>query len=142
MIVVLFYPLKHNKVDEFNGVFGMTNLDKLSLHLKNPEYRENAKIEVVTEERNDEEIPHIHFENEAGDFENDYPLYELKQPIETKLKTVKFKGATWQVDFQPHVAAIGRLKLMAQAHTEEPTRKYSTNKEGLVSKFGDIPPRW
>lgn len=135
---IILFAETHNKVDEFNGVFGMTNLDKLSLHLKNPEYRENAKIEVVTEERNDEEIPtHIHFENEAGDFENDYRFMN-QQIIETKLKTVKFKGATWQVDFQPSVAAIGRLKLMAAAHSEEPHVNISTNKEGLEFQFGDM----
>ena len=27
------------RVDEFEGVFGMPNLDKLALHLKNPEYK-------------------------------------------------------------------------------------------------------
>lgn len=135
---IILFAETHNKVDEFNGVFGMTNLDKLSLHLKNPEYRENAKIEVVTEERNDEEIPtHIHFENEAGDFENDYRFMN-QQIIETKLKTVKFKGATWQVDFQPSIAAIGRLKLMAAAHSEEPHVNISTNKEGLEFQFGDM----
>jgi hypothetical protein len=135
---IILFAETHNKVDEFNGVFGMTNLDKLSLHLKNPEYRENAKIEVVTDERNDEEIPtHIHFENEAGDFENDYRFMN-QQIIETKLKTVKFKGANWQVDFQPSVAAIGRLKLMAAAHSEEPHVNISTNKEGLEFQFGDM----
>ena len=135
---IILFAETHTKVDEFNGVFGMTNLDKLSLHLKNPEYRENAKIEVVTDERNDEEVPtHIHFENEAGDFENDYRFMN-QQIIETKLKTVKFKGANWQVDFQPSIAAIGRLKLMAAAHSEEPHVSISTNKEGLEFQFGDM----
>ncbi len=44
-------------VAEFDGVFGMPNLDKLNLHLKNPEYKENAKIEVVKAQRNGAEIP-------------------------------------------------------------------------------------
>ena len=35
----------------------MPNLDKLSLHLKNPEYQKDAKIEVVKAERNGETIP-------------------------------------------------------------------------------------
>ena len=34
-------------VEEFNGVFGLPNLDKLNLHLKNPEYQENAKIQPI-----------------------------------------------------------------------------------------------
>ena len=61
----------HSPVAEFEGTFGMPNLDKLSLHLKNPEYQKDAKIEVVKAERNGETIPtHIHFENAAGDFQN------------------------------------------------------------------------
>ena len=35
-----------NPVAEFTGTFGMPNLDKLSLHLKCPEYQKNSKITV------------------------------------------------------------------------------------------------
>ena len=60
-------------VNEFTGTFGMPNLDKLALHLKNPEYQKDAKIDVVNADRNGETIPtHIHFEKSAGDFQNDY----------------------------------------------------------------------
>src|SRR6056297_291041 len=98
------------------GTFGMPNLDKLSLHLKNPEYKDKAKIDVITVERNGETIPtHIHFENEAGDFQNDY-RFMSKAIIEEKLKTVKFKGASWNVEFAPSMAAISRMKLMSAAH--------------------------
>ena len=77
----------------------MPNLDKLALHLKNPEYQKDAKIDVVTAERNGETMPtHIHFENNAGDFQNDYRFMN-KAIIEEKLKTVKFKGAAWNVAF-------------------------------------------
>ena len=34
----------NSNVTEFNGVFGMPNLDKLALHLKNPYTPKNAKI--------------------------------------------------------------------------------------------------
>ena len=79
----------------------MPNLDKLALHLKNPEYQKDAKIDVVQAERNGETIPtHIHFENAAGDFENDYRFMN-KAIIEEKLKTVKFKGASWNVTVTP-----------------------------------------
>ena len=90
----------------------MPNLDKLALHLKNPEYKDNANIAVVEAERNGETIPtHIHFENAAGDFENDYRFMN-KAIIEEKLKTVKFKGASWNVTCQPSMASIARMKLM------------------------------
>jgi len=119
------------------GVFGMPNLDKLNLHLKNPEYKENAKIDVVTAERNGETVPtHIHFENAAGDFQNDYRFMN-KAIIEEKLKTVKFKGANWNVSFEPSMASIARMKLMAAAHSEEPTFNVKTVDGNLVFSFGD-----
>ena len=127
----------HNKVNEFTGTFGMPNLDKLALHLKNPEYKDNAKIQVVQAERNGETIPtHIHFENTAGDFQNDYRFMN-KAIIEEKLKTVKFKGAAWAVEFSPSMAAIQRMKLMSAAHSEEPTFNVRTTDGNLVFSFGD-----
>src|SRR5210317_1241831 len=127
----------HSKVNEFVGTFGMPNLDKLSLHLKNPEYKDNAKIDVVQAERNGETIPtHIHFENAAGDFENDYRFMN-KAIIEEKLKSVKFKGASWDVEFQPSMASIQRMKLQAAAHSEETIFTVKTDNSNLVFLFGD-----
>lgn len=127
----------HTPVAEFNNTFGMPNLDKLSLHLKNPEYRENEKIEVITDVRNGDTIPtHIHFENSSGDFHNDY-RFMSKAIIEEKLKAVKFKGATWVIVFEPTLASISRLKLMSAAHSEEPLFRVSTSNNNLVFSFGD-----
>jgi hypothetical protein len=127
----------HTPVAEFSGTFGMPNLEKLALHLKNPEYQKDAKLDVVTADRNGEVIPtHIHFENAAGDFQNDYRFMN-KAIIEEKLKTVKFKGAAWNVTFQPSMASIARMKLMSAAHSEEPTFNVSTNNSSLTFSFGD-----
>jgi hypothetical protein len=119
----------------------MPNLDKLALHLKNPEYQKDAKIDVVTAERNGETMPtHIHFENNAGDFENDYRFMN-KAIIEEKLKTVKFKGAAWNVAFSPTQASNTKMKLMSAAHSEEPTFNVTTKTTAgvndLVFSFGD-----
>ena len=136
--VIMSATSNHSIAD---GTFGMPNLDKLALHLKNPEYQKDAKIDVVTAERNGETMPtHIHFENVSGDFENDYRFMN-KAIIEEKLKTVKFKGANWNVTFQPSMAAISRMKLMSAAHSEEPTFNVTTKSTGgasdLVFSFGD-----
>ena len=136
--VIMSATSNHSIAD---GTFGMPNLDKLALHLKNPEYQKDAKIDVVTAERNGETMPtHIHFENNAGDFENDYRFMN-KAIIEEKLKTVTFKGAAWAVEFKPSVSSIGRMKLMSAAHSEEPTFNVTTKATGgvsdLVFSFGD-----
>jgi hypothetical protein len=138
---VILSATAHTPVAEFKGTFGMPNLDKLALHLKNPEYQKDAKIQVVEAERNGETVPtHIHFENNAGDFQNDYRFMN-KAIIEEKLKTVKFKGAAWNVTFQPSIGAIGRMKLQAAAHSEEPVFNVTTAETGgvtdLVFSFGD-----
>ena len=44
---VILTATTHNKIAEFDGVFGMGNLDKLALHLKNPEYQDGASIDVI-----------------------------------------------------------------------------------------------
>ncbi len=127
----------HTPVSEFEGVFGMPNLDKLALHLKNPEYKENAKIEVISAERNSKEIPvSLHFENATGDFQNDYRFMNT-EIINEKLKSVKFKGASWDIEFEPSLASIGRLKLQASAHSEENVFQVKTEDGNLVFFFGD-----
>ena len=134
---VILTASTNNPVAEFTGTFGMPNLDKLSLHLKNPEYQKDAKIDVIQAERNGEVIPtHIHFENAAGDFENDYRFMN-KAIIEEKLKTVTFKGASWNVTLNPSMASIARMKLMSAAHNEEPTFNVRTTNGNLVFSFGD-----
>lgn len=124
-------------VSEFEGVFGMPNLDKLNLHLKNPEYKDNAKIEVVHAIRNSVDMPvGLHFENALGDFVNDYRFMNT-EVINEKLKTVKFKGANWDIEIVPMITAIGRLKLQAGAHSEESVFQVKTDNGNLVFFFGD-----
>jgi hypothetical protein len=124
-------------IPDFSGVFGMPDLHKLSMHLKNPEYETNEKISVVFEKRNNTDVPvKIHFENANGDFKNDYRFMQT-EIINEKFKTVKFKGATWNVEFTPSVTAISRLKLQAAVHTEEKVFQVKTENKNLVFSFGD-----
>lgn len=124
-------------VEGLEGVFGMPNLNKLDIHLKCPEYKENATIKVVTQQRNGEDVPTgLHFQNNTGDFENDYRFMN-QDIIAEKMKTVKFKGAKWDIEFNPTVSSIQKLKFMAMAHTEEQTFQVSTDETSLVFKFGD-----
>jgi hypothetical protein len=134
---VILNATTKQKVGKFNGVFGMPNLDKLALHLKNPEYKDNAKLEVVEANRGGENIPvSIHFENEKGDFQNDYRFMNA-EIINERLKSVKFKGAAWNIEFTPSLASITRLKLQASAHSEENMFRVKTDGTDLVFAFGD-----
>ena len=134
---VILNATTHNPVDNLEGTFGMPNLNKLDLHLKCPEYKEGAGINVVKQNRNGEDIlTGLHFQNATGDFENDYRFMN-QDIINEKLKSVKFKGSTWDVEFEPTVAAIQRLKYQAAAHTEESVFQVSTDGSNLVFSFGD-----
>jgi hypothetical protein len=125
-------------IPEFVGTFGMPNLSKLKTILSFDEYDDKAKINLVREDRDGEkDVPtRIHFETATGDFINDYRLM-LKYIVEDKVKNVKFKGANWDVQFEPTVAGIARLKKQASANSEEITFNTKTENGDLKIYFGD-----
>ena len=134
---VIMYGEFNKPVDEMQGVFGMPQLNKLKLHLDCPEYKENAKIDLVRAERNGNVIPvGLHFENEASDFKNDYRFMDTGV-INEKLKTVKFRGVNWNVTINPNIAAIQRFQLQAAANSEHSTFLTVTDGTNLKFIFGD-----
>ena len=122
---------------DFIGVFGMPNLDKLKILLGLQEYREDAKITVTRQNRNSVDVPvGLHFENKIGDFKNDY-RFMTSEIVSEKLKTAKFKGVNWHLEFEPTVASIQRLKMQAQANSEEPNFTVRIDNGDLKFSFGD-----
>ena len=124
-------------VADFIGTFGMPNLTKLKILLNLQEYRENADITVRRQERNGEQAPvGLHFKNAAGDFKNDY-RFMTAEIVAEKLKTAKFRGANWNIEFEPTIAGIQRMKMQAQANAEESTFQTRTEAGDLKFMFGD-----
>jgi hypothetical protein len=123
-----------NPVPEFMGLFGMPNLSKLKILLNLQEYKEDAKLSLT--KRADGAPDGINFENKAGDFKNNYRLM-ASEVVTEKAKAVKFRGATWNVEIEPTVGAIQRLKMQAQANSEEPTFQVKTDNGDLKFAFGD-----
>jgi len=124
-------------VADWIGTFGMPNLTKLKILLNLQEYRENADISVQRQERNGEQVPvGLHFRNAAGDFKNDY-RFMTAEIVAEKLKTAKFRGANWNIEFEPTVAGIQRLKMQAQANAEESNFQAKTDGDLLKFSFGD-----
>ena len=122
---------------EMVGQFGMPQLGKLDIHLKCPEYKDKAKITVITGERNGATLPTgIHFENEKGDFKNDYRFMNA-EIINEKLKTVKFKGVKWDVEIEPTVANVQRFNFQSIANTEHNSFVVRTENGDLIFSFGD-----
>jgi len=124
-------------VADFIGTFGMPNLSKLKILLNLQEYRENATINVTRQTRNNEEVPvGIHFKNKVGDFKNDY-RFMTSEIVAEKLKTAKFKGVNWHIEFEPTVVGIQRLKMQASANSEEPNFAVRVDNGDLKFSFGD-----
>ena len=134
--VIVFGTFNDTLVD-FEGTFGMPNLSKLKTILGFDDYGADATINVTRETKDGEDVPSaIHFETAAKDFINDYRLMS-KTVVEDKVKAVTFKGATWDVTFEPSVAGIMRLKKQAQANSEELNFKTKTENGDLKIYFGD-----
>ena len=126
---------------EFEGIFGMPNLAKLNTILGIPEYAKEAKLAVLTRDVEVDgaktKVPAgVSFANKAGDFKNDY-RFMGKEVVEDKLKSVKFRGVKWNVDFVPSVANIQRLRYQAAANSEITTFVAKTEQGALKFYFGD-----
>ena len=134
---VILQAETHAPVADFIGTFGMPNLDKLSIILKIPEYQENAKMSINTQERNGATVPvGIHFENANGDFVNDY-RFMASEIVNDKLKSVTMKSVPWSVEFEPSVASVQRFKMMISANSDETTFVAKTDGNNLKFYFGD-----
>ena len=123
-----------NPVPEFVGTFGMPNLNKLKILLNLQEYKEDAKLALS--KGSNGEPDGVNFENKTGDFKNNY-RFMSSQVVTDKLKTPKFKGANWNIEFEPQAASIMRLKMQAQANAEEPNFQAKTEDGHLKFFFGD-----
>lgn len=124
-------------ISELEGTFGMPNLSKLNIILGIPEYKDNPNITINTQEKNGETVKTgICFENAAGDFKNDY-RFMSKEIVEEQLKTVKFRGVNWNVDFSPNDASIQRFKFQTQANAEHPSFVAKTEGTDLKFFFGE-----
>lgn len=124
----------NNPVPEFIGTFGMPNLGKLKTLLNLQEYREDAKLTIT--KGNTGEPDGISFENKNSDFKNNY-RFMASQIVTDKLKTPKFKGVNWHIEFEPTVASIMRLKMQMSANAEEPNFQAKTENGDLKFFFGD-----
>lgn len=123
-----------NPVPEFMGTFGMPNLTKLKTLLNLQEYREDAKLTIT--KRATGEPDGIAFENKNGDFKNSY-RFMASEIVNDKLKTAKFKGVNWHIEFAPSVASIMRLKMQMSANVEEPNFQAKVENGDLKFFFGD-----
>lgn len=123
---------------EFMGTFGLPNLGKLNVILGIPEYQENSKITLLNKTAEDgTTVPTgLRFESASGDFKNDYRFMSAAL-VNEKLKSVAFRGATWNISITPSAANILKLKYQQQANSEETYFTAKTDGSDLKFYFGD-----
>lgn len=121
----------------FIGVFGMPNLGKLKTILSFDDYDEHAKISMTHTNRDGVDTPDsIHFETKDGSFVNDYRLM-ARSIIDDKVKNIAYTGNGWDVEFEPAVDGIKRLKKQASANSEEENFATKLENGELRIYFGD-----
>lgn len=126
-----------NPIADFIGTFGMPNLSKLRTILSFDDYDDESIINMVRGNRDNPEAPaSIHFQTKHGDFVNDYRLMS-ENLVNGQVKKVTFNGANWDVEFEPSVASIQRLKRQIAAHSDELHFRSKTDNGDLKFYFGD-----
>lgn len=127
----------HTPIPDFQGLFGMPNLNKLNIILNIPEYKEKAKLSIARQADADgNQVPcGIDFENADGDFRNSY-RFMVASVVTERLKSVKFRGVPWDVEVEPTVNSIQRMRFQSQANSEESSFIAKTNKGNLEFHFG------
>ena len=132
--VILSATTTHRVAD---GTFGMPNLDKLALHLKNPEYQKDAKIDVVTAERNGEVVPSELAFSMKGVFDSTYRVI-VSEMVDAQIKTANFKGAKWDVEVMPSSKAVKDLQTFAGIlGSYDPLFTVKTEGNDLMFHIGD-----
>lgn len=125
-------------IHEFNGVFGLPNLDKLDTILNISEYKEDATLSVGTILKENIAKPaNIKFENKAGDFQNEYRLMS-EDVINSILQNRKFTSPKWDITVTPSITSIQRLKFQAAAAGSDETSFVAKTENGdLKFYIGD-----
>jgi hypothetical protein len=125
----------HKPEGDFVGEFGMGNLGFLN-GVCNLYAKDGTSVDVVKANRNGVDLPEtLVFKDPDGNSDK-YRLMS-KEVIDTQIQTVKFKGATWDVTFEPTKAKVQDLAQAASIYSSiEPTFTVRTDNGNLVFELG------
>jgi hypothetical protein len=128
----------NSPVKDFSGTFGMRNLSNLKGLLNIAEYGAEGQITVKRQDRNNEKDAPVglYFQNKNNDFNNDY-RFMVSEVVNDALANVNFKGATWNIEFNPSDLDLQRLKMQSQVIPEEDYFTVSTVEGDLIFSIGN-----
>lgn len=128
-----------NPVPEFKGTFGLPNLGKLSSILNSSEFREDAVLSLTTKTQDDgsKVFDGVLFENKDDNFKVNY-RFMAANIVAAKIKSVtEIRKPTYQLDIEPTVSGIMRMKNMSGIYNEHTVFAARTNNGDLRFAFGD-----
>lgn len=128
----------HNPIPNFEGEIGFGNLPFLKGVLNLSNYKSaDSTVEIVSREKNGNSIPdHLLFKDSFGN--TDKYRFMSKEIIDQVLKTVKFKGASWDIVVTPTKQNVSELQSIAGIYGGiEPNFTLKTENKNLIVTVGN-----
>lgn len=98
---VVVYGTLHDSVESLNGVIGLARMSVLNGYLRFPPFQDPAaKIEVVRENRGDQQVPSEVKFSAPGGHRSTY-RFMSSELVEEQIKIPVFRGTTWDVTISP-----------------------------------------
>lgn len=136
---VILKGVLHAPIEDFEGEIGFGNLPFLKGVLNLANYKaDGSTVEIVSREKNGIKMPdHLLFKDENGN--TDKYRFMSKEIIDQVLKTVKFKGANWDIVVTPTKQNVSELQSMASIYGGiEPNFTLKTENGNLVISLGNV----
>ena len=127
----------HTHLDEFEGEFGMGNLNLLNNLTRFSNYQgDDATIAIDRQERNGVDVPTtISFKDTNGN--KDQYRFMSKEIVDQAMRVATFKGATWNIEIEPSLKSINQLSEVASVYAGiEPAFTVKTEENNLVFEVG------
>jgi hypothetical protein len=125
----------HNPAMDLVGEFGMGNLGFLN-GLTNLYNRDGSTVDVAKVTKNGTEAPESLVFKDADGNTDKYRLMS-KEVVDQELQTVKFKGAKWNISFEPTKAKVSDLAQAAGIYSSiEPTFTVKVENGNVVFVLG------
>ena len=125
----------HHPVLDLVGEFGMGNLAFLN-GISNMYQKEGSEVAVSKVQRNGVDLPDSLVFKDADGNTDKYRLMS-KEIVDQELQTVKFKGAKWNISFEPTKAKVQDLAQAAGIYSSiEPTFTVKVDNGNVIFVLG------
>ena len=135
--VILKGKLKSPVADFVGNTVGLSRMGTLARFLEYPGFTEDtATVEVVTQKRNEEDVPaEVKFQDENGT-EAHY-RFMAAEIVNQQLKAINFKGASYDVEINPTAKMLKDLNFFSSALDLEDTFTPKTEGGNLYFLIGE-----